>query len=163
MIFRPCLQFCSINSKLCLSSKSDLTFVGVPQGSVIGPLLVTPYTTSLSSLTSGRSIPHHLYADDSQWFLACTVDLLEYNMSIEDPEDVNYSQDILYRSLSNCNYGRQQRHISWCLVFTRRHTLRHGQQWYLFQGNQQASSGKCYFALLFADFWGDSVLKPRIS
>ena len=47
-----------------LSSKSDLTF-GVPQGSVLGPLICTLYTTPLSSLISGHSIPHYLYADDS--------------------------------------------------------------------------------------------------
>ena len=52
----------------CLSSRSDLSF-GVPQGSVLGPLLVTLYTTSLSSLVSGHAIPHHLNADDSQLYV----------------------------------------------------------------------------------------------
>ena len=53
----------------CLSSRSDLSF-GVPQGSVLGPLLFTLFTTRLSSLVSGYAIPHHLYADDSQLYVS---------------------------------------------------------------------------------------------
>ena len=54
----------------CLSSRSDLYF-GDSQGSVLGPLLLTLYTTPLSSgLVSGHAIPHHLYADDSQLYIS---------------------------------------------------------------------------------------------
>ena len=53
----------------CLSSEADLKF-GVPQGSVLGPLFFTLYTTPLISLISGHTIPHHLYADDSQLYVS---------------------------------------------------------------------------------------------
>ena len=52
-----------------LPSKSDISF-GVPQGSVLGLLLFTLYTTPLNSLMSGLTIPHHLYADDSQLYVS---------------------------------------------------------------------------------------------
>ena len=54
----------------CLPSKAHLTF-GVPRGSVVGPLLLTLYTTPLSSVISIHAIPHHLYTDDSQLHASC--------------------------------------------------------------------------------------------
>ena len=53
----------------CLSSKADLKF-GVPEGSVLGPLLFTLYTTPLSSMICEHAIPHHLYDDDSQLYIS---------------------------------------------------------------------------------------------
>ena len=53
----------------CLSSKADLKF-GVPQGSVLSPLLFTFYTTPLSSMICEHAIPHHLYADNSQLYVS---------------------------------------------------------------------------------------------
>ena len=53
----------------CLSSKANLKF-GVPRGSNLGPLIFTLYTTPLSSIFFEHTIPHHLYADDSQLYVS---------------------------------------------------------------------------------------------
>ena len=51
-------------------SSSHTCLCGVPQGSVLGPVLFVMYTTPLSTLVSSLSLNHHLYADDTQLFLS---------------------------------------------------------------------------------------------
>ena len=69
------------------SSPSGLN-TGVPQGSVLGPLLLIMYTTPLSSLISSLNSPstppvgHHLYADDTQLFISFSPSELSSAQSV---------------------------------------------------------------------------------
>ena len=56
------------------SSGTCLLEIGVPQGSILGPLLFILYTKDLESIVRKFGLSIHLYADDTQIYFALEID-----------------------------------------------------------------------------------------
>ena len=77
-LFNRC-QLISIKGKLSLPMS---LIYGVPQWSVLGPLIFIPYTTPLSLLilTKFEDLQHHLYADATKFLLCLTHPITPINV-----------------------------------------------------------------------------------
>jgi len=56
--------------------------VGIPQGSVLGPLLFSVYCSPIADVIAHHSIQYHQYADDTQLHLAMRADNTPAGLSV---------------------------------------------------------------------------------
>ena len=57
----------------CQLSSTQLVQYGVPQGSVLGPVLFVMYTAELSHVIARHGLKFHQYADDCQIYVSSPV------------------------------------------------------------------------------------------
>ena len=72
-----------VRVKSGLSQLNTIT-TGVPQGSVLGPILFNAYVAPLAKLLQQRNMQHHMYADDTQLYVTFTPS--EHTQALERME-----------------------------------------------------------------------------
>ena len=81
-------QSVTINGHCC---PAEPLATGVPQGSVLGPLLFTIYTTPIAHVIHAQSISFHLYADDTQIYISFAS-----NNSVNNLDILSSTLDIVH-------------------------------------------------------------------
>ena len=89
-------QFVQVNGAC---SASHVLEFGVPQGSVLGPLLYSMYTSPLGEIARHQMF-YHFYADDTQLYITFRTSSLS-DMNLSNAKLVNCVRDMDARMLSN--------------------------------------------------------------
>ena len=106
---------------LCGTTTSSRSLVcGVPQGSVLGPLLFVLYTADIGTIIRAHKLLHHCYADDTQMYFYCRSSACE-TLKANVLSCIDAVAD--WMTINKLRLNPSKSGFLWCATLRRRHHI----------------------------------------